>query len=168
MKGYRFVTENLKSGHGDIQWRVGEWRECKGKLSLCKTGLHASEKPRDSLSYAFGTRWFECETRGEILKDTDKFCASEMRLVREIPREVIIQFAIDCAKKVLPIFEKQYHGDKRPRKAIDKAQAYLKYPSTTARAASAAARAASAAMKQWQNKHLLNLIRKTVVKEINE
>ena len=194
MKGYRFVTENLKSGNGDIQWRVGEWRECKGKLSLCKNGLHASEKPIDSLSYVFGTRWFECETRGEILKDTDKFCASEMRLVREIPREVIIQFAIDCAKKVLPIFEKQYHGDKRPRKAIDKAQAYLKNPSTTARAANdaayatvyaasaaasaasdtvyaasdATARAASDAMKQWQNKHLLNLIRKTVVKEINE
>ena len=169
MKGYRFVTEDLKSGNGDIQWRVGEWRECKGKLSLCKNGLHASEKPIDSLSYVFGTRWFECETRGKILKDTDKFCASEMRLVREIPKEVIIQFAIDCAKKVLPIFEKQYYGDKRPRKAIDKAQAYLKNPSDAARAAASdAAYAASDAMKQWQNKHLLNLIRKTVVKEINE
>ena len=56
MKGYRFVTENLKSGNGDIQWRVGEWRECKGKLSLCKNGLHASEKPIDSLNYVFGTR----------------------------------------------------------------------------------------------------------------
>ena len=35
-------------------------------------------------------------------------------------------------------------------------------------ASDATARAASDAMKQWQNKHLLNLIRKTVVKEINE
>ena len=187
MKGYRFVTENLESEHGNIQWVVGEWQECKGKLSLCKNGLHASEKPIDSLAYIFGTRWFECETRGEILKDTDKFCASEMRLVREISKEVIIQFATDCAKKVLPFFEKQYPDDKRPRKAIDKAQAYLKNSSAAARdasaatyaaraayAASAATYAASAAardatydtMKQWQNKHLLNLIRKTVVKEV--
>ena len=230
MKGYRFVKENLKSEHGDIQWAPGEWQKREGKLSLCENGLHASQKPLDSLNYVFGTRWFECEARGKILKDTDKFCASEMRLLQEIPKDVLIQFAIECARKALPIFERQYY-DKRPRKAIRVAQAYLKNPSDAAHAAtraasdaayaasdaayaagdavyaasaaartaayaasaasdaasaaravsyaasaardaayaaSAASDAASAAMKHWQNKHLLNLIRKTVVKEINE
>ena len=141
MKGYRFVTEDLRSGNGDgdIQWRVGEWRECKGKLSLCKNGLHASEKPIDSLSYVFGTRWFECEARGKILKDSDKFCASEMRLLQEIPKDVLVQFAIDCAKKVLFIFERRCYGDERPRRAIGSAQACLKNPSDAARAAARAA-----------------------------
>ena len=210
MKGYRFVKENLKSEHGDIQWVLGEWQKCEGKLSLCKTGLHASQKPLDSLNYIFGTRWFECEARGKVFSEnSDKFCASEMRLFQEIPKEVLIQFAIDCAKKVLSLFKKEYPNNKQPR--IKAAELYLKKPNAltrdaaraaydaseavkTAYDASDAARAAynaseavktaysetartvwttraacndwvawkdaSDAMKKWQNRHLLNLIRK--------
>jgi hypothetical protein len=207
LKGYRFVTDDLKSQHGDTQWVVGKWQKCKGELSLCQNGFHASEKPPDSLSYIFGTRWFECEARGEILKDTDKFCASEMRLVKEIPKKVIQQFAIDCAWRVLHVFEEKYPDDKRPRQAIDAAKAYLKFPTqenlgklsaaayaaaratdaatdaaaraaayAAARATDAAARATDAATDaaaraaayaaewKWQNKHLLNLIKKALTK----
>ena len=156
MKGYRFVKENLKSEHGNIQWVPGEWQKCEGKSSLCETGLHASQKPLDSLNYIFGTRWFECEARGKILKDSDKFCASEMRLLREIPKEILIQFAIDCAKKALPVFEREYPNDKRPRKVIKAAELYLKNPNAltcdaarTAYDASEAACTASAARATW-------------------
>ena len=98
MTGYKFIKENLKSEHRNIQWVLGEWQKCEEELSLCETELHASQKPLDSLNYIFGTRWFECEARGKILKDSensDKFCASEMRLLQEIPKEILIQFAID-------------------------------------------------------------------------
>ena len=156
MKGYKFVKENLKSEHGNIQWVLGEWQKCEGKSSLCETGLHASQKPLDSLNYIFGTRWFECEARGKILKDRDKFCASEMRLLQEIPKKVLIQFAIDCAKKTLPIFEREYPNDKRPRKVIKAAELYLKNPNAltcdaarTAYDASEAACTASAARATW-------------------
>ena len=156
MTGYKFVKENLKSGHGDIQWVLGEWQKCEGKSSLCETGLHASQKPLDSLNYIFGTRWFECEARGKILKDSDKFCASEMRLLQEIPKKVLIQFAIDCAKKTLPVFEREYPNDKRPRKVIKAAELYLKNPNAltcdaarTAYDASEAACTASAARATW-------------------
>jgi len=156
MKGYRFVKENLKSEHGNIQWVPGEWQKCEGKSSLCETGLHASQKPLDSLNYIFGTRWFECEARGKILKDSDKFCASEMRLLQEIPKKVLIQFAIDCAKKALPVFEREYPNDKRPRKVIKAAELYLKNPNAltcdaarTAYDASEAACTASAARATW-------------------
>ena len=98
MTGYKFVKENLKSEHGDIQWVPGEWQKCEGELSLCKNGLHASQKPLDSLDYTFGTRWFECEAR-RILKGSDKFCASEMRLLQEIPKDILIQFAIIVPRK---------------------------------------------------------------------
>ena len=217
IKGYRFVTDDLKSQHGDIQWVIGKWQKCKGELALCENGFHASEKPIDSLNYLFGTRWFECEVRGEILKDTDKFCASEMRLMREIPKKVIQQFAIDCAYHVLQILEDEYPDDKRPRQALRAAKAYLKSPTEenlerlnaawavaytadaaraaawdaaraaawaaawaatraaawaatrdaawaaawdAARAAADAADAAKGAEIKWQNRHLLNLIRK--------
>ena len=173
MKGYRFVTDDLKSQHGNTQWQIGKWQKCKGKLSLCHNGFHASQKPIDSLNYIFGTRWFECEAQGEILKDTDKVCASEMRIVKEIPNKVIQQFAIDCAWRVLHIFEERYPGDKRPRQAIEAARAYLKFPTqenlatlaATGTAAGTAARAAAwgaagDAERKWQNRHLLNLIKK--------
>ena len=156
MTGYRFVKENLKSEHGDIQWAPGEWQKCEGKLSLCETGLHASQKPLDSLNYIFGTRWFECEARGKILKDSDKFCASEMRLLQEIPKGVLIQFAIDCARKVLPVFEKEYPNNKQLRKVVKAAELYLKNPNAltcdaarTAYEASEAACTASAARATW-------------------
>ena len=176
MKGYRFVTDALKSERGDTQWMIGKWQKRKGELSLCCNGFHASQKPIDSLSYIFGTRWFECEARGQILKDTDKFCASEMRIVKEIPNKVIQQFAIDCAWRVLHIFEEGYPDDKRPRQALEAVRAYLKFPTQenldkltaacdAARAAAcdaaraAASDAARAAEQKWQNRHLQNLIR---------
>lgn len=169
MRGYRFVTDNLKSEHGDTQWVIGKWQKCKGELSLCKCGFHASQKPADSLNFIFGTRWFICEAKGEILKDTDKFCASEMRLLKEIPNKIIQQFTIDCAWRVLHIFEGKYPDDKRPRQALEAARAYLqnlceenRLTLNAARdAAWAAARdAARAAERKWQKRHLLNLIRK--------
>ena len=153
MTGYKFVKENLKSGHGDIQWVLGEWQKCEGKSSLCETGLHASQKTLDSLNYIFGIRWFECEARGKILKDSDKFCASEMRLLQEIPKGVLIQFAIDCARKVLPVFEKEYPNNKRPRKVIEAAELYLKNPNAltcdAARTAYDASEAACTVRATW-------------------
>jgi len=130
LKGYRFVTDDLKSRYGNVRWQIGEWNKCEGRLWLCTNGFHASENPLDSLSYAYGTRWFECEARGGILRDRDKFCASEMRLVREIPRRVLQRFALDCAWRTVRIFEAEYPADKRLRKALKTVRAYLKSPNS--------------------------------------
>lgn len=143
MKGYRFVTQGLTSKHGDVKWEVGKWHKCKGELNLCACGFHASQKPIDSLNYILGTRWFECEARGKFLKDNDKFCASKMRLVKEIPSTILREFAIDCAWRVLHIFERKYPDDKRPRLALEAAKAYLKFPTEENRERMAAARDAA-------------------------
>ena len=95
MKCYRFVEQNLTSQHGSIHWEIGKWQKHEGHLALCTSGFHASKRPIDSLHYVFGTRWFHAEARGTIIYDDDKFVASEMRLVREIPVKVVQQFAID-------------------------------------------------------------------------
>ena len=192
MKGYRFVTEDLRSEHGTVQWVVDEWQHFKGNLEMCKTGLHASKEPMDSLRYIFGSRWFICEAKGKILKDTDKFCASDMRLLKEIPVTVIKRFAIECAKHVLPIFEKEHPSDKRPREAIEATEKYLAEPTeenlkkldaarnaagaaqdaawaawAAAWAAWAAARdaawaAARAAEEKWQKRTLNKLIKQAI------
>ena len=129
VKGYRFVTNDLRSKHGAVRWRVGEWQHVGGELSLCNLGFHACKEPTDSLEYVFGERWFSVEAKGTFLFGDDKFCCSDMRLVKEIPVTVIKRWAVECAKHVLPIYEKHYPNDNRPREAIDAAERYLADPS---------------------------------------
>ena len=167
---YRFVTKDLRSQNGDMQWVVGEWKKVEGKLSLCNVGLHACRTPYQSLAHVFGDRWFVAEARGVVVEEGDKFCASEMRLVKEIPVSVIHQYTVDCAYHVLPIYEKEYPDDKRPRLALEAKQAWINDPSDenkrkldaawAARAAAWAARAAAwDAEIEWQKQHLEELIK---------
>ena len=191
MRGYRFVTDDLKSKNGEVQWEIGKWQKHDGELKLCKSGFHASKEPLYSLNYVFGSRWFICEARGKILEDDDKFCAEEMRLLREIPdlKRLMVRFAVDCAKRCLPRFEKVFPEDERPREAIEAAEVWFKNPTeenrraaesaaesaawsaaglaaesaarSAAWSAGAAAGSAGLAERKWQRKHLNKLIKET-------
>ena len=66
-----------------------------------------------------------------------------MKLTNE--HKLYIEFSIGCALQVLPIFESKYKQDKRPRQALEAAQAFLDKPSTKTRAAAAAVAVADAA-----------------------
>lgn len=158
--GYRWLTKDLKSEHGNVEWKPGEWKKQDGKLELCRNGFHASREPLDSLNYDFGVRWFHCEARGEILEDNDKFIASEMRVTKEIvnAKNIVVAFAIACAKRSLKYFEEKNPDDLRPRKAIEAAEAWLQNP-TKQNEAARAAEAAEAAEKKWQKRKLKQLIR---------
>jgi hypothetical protein len=69
-----------------------------------------------------------------------------LRATTEDSKMFSVKFAIACADRVLIIFESKYPGDKRPREAIEAAQAFLLNPSKkTADAAADAAHAAHAA-----------------------
>lgn len=145
--GYKFVTSKMKSMNGDQKWKMGKWYKHEGKLEICKSGFHASPTPLDSLEYIYGNRWFVVEARGEIQQDGNKFVASEMRLVQEIPvKKVVLPFAIFCARRCLANYEKKYPDDSRPRKAIEAAEKYMKNPTEENRiAARSAADAAGSA-----------------------
>jgi hypothetical protein len=123
---YRFVNEDMTS-HQDnkILWKIGEWKKQEGKLKCCENGLHASLTPYKSINNVYGNRWFIAEYKGKIVKEDDKFCASEMRLVKEIPIKVLQYFAIRCAKRVLKFYEKHLPDDKRPALAIQAAEDFL-------------------------------------------
>ena len=127
-KCYRWVNTDLTSQHGKIQWTVGEWVKHEGELSLCESGLHACRSPLDSLEQVWGSRWFQAEARGKIESDESKFCASEMRLVREVPEKVIRRFALDCAEHVYGLWEREYPDDLRVRVSLDATRAYLDDP----------------------------------------
>jgi len=164
IKAYKTVTVDLKSGHGNVSWVIGEWKKHEGDLKLCECGFHASKHPYDAaLVFNQGSRLFEVEARGTIVNsdNKDKFVSSEMRLVKEIVtdaefRKVCVRFGVWNAKQVLPIFEKNSPGDNRVRNLIEVLDKWLigaanleevrnaRYAASAAYA-SAAASAASAA-----------------------
>jgi hypothetical protein len=81
--------------------------------------------PRDSLRNVYGQRWFISEAREEIVKQDNKFAASEMRIVEEIPKTVLQRFAIWCAYGSLKYYEKKYPKDTRAINCIQAAKDYL-------------------------------------------
>jgi len=145
-KCFRWVTKEHTSQHGDVKWVPGEWVKQSGELKLCENGLHGCRDPLDSLNQVWGDEWWAAEARGTVLKDDDKFCASEMRIIRRIPDALIRRFALDCAEHVYPIWEKAYPSDLRVRGCLDATKAYLDDPSPENKEAmTGAARAARAA-----------------------
>ena len=150
IRGYKFLQQDLTSRNDPkhVKWVVKEWRKHSGPLEMCQAGFHASETPLDSLNYVYGDRWFKIEAKGKLLKDSGKFVAEQMRLVKELPTKLItVRFAVACARHTLDKFEVKYPEDKRPREALDAAEAWVKDPSEANRSAawSAARSAASAA-----------------------
>ena len=114
--------------HGRDGWPLQEVEELPTgtKPILCEIGLHASKSALDALSYAPGPFVSRVRLEGTVVVGDDKACATRrVRLAGPVDasRELRL-FAADCAEHVLPIFEKEYPGDDRPRKAIEAARRF--------------------------------------------
>jgi hypothetical protein len=131
IKGYKFITDEMKSKNGNFKWELGIWQEERSKdIKLCEYGLHACKTPYQSLKYIYGNRWFQVEARGKIIYDNKnsepKFVASEMRLVKELPtKKIVVEFACWCARQCLKNYQKEFPNDKRPEEAIKAAEDYM-------------------------------------------
>jgi hypothetical protein len=97
---------------------------------LCQRGYHLCR--RGDLVRWLGPTIYEAEVAPDaiILAADDKVVTSgPVRLVRQMTRwndRTARLFAADCAERALPIFERAYPGDDRPRKAIAAARAYAR------------------------------------------
>jgi hypothetical protein len=127
IRGYKFITDEMKSSNGDCTWKLNEWKTHNGKIELCSSGFHACRTALQSLSYVYGNRWFIVEASGDINeKEGDKFVSSEMRLIKELPvKEIVVKFSCVCARRSLKNFKKQFPNDKRPEEAIQAAEDYM-------------------------------------------
>lgn len=150
----------MVSRHNDETWKIGEWKKLSGGIILCASGFHCSKKVSHAFSYIPGEVVAKVEVRGQSDIGNDKEAYSEMRIVRayEWTKTDSVKLAIFAAEQVIEVYEKEYPRDDRPRKAIEAAKAYLKYPTgatthavanaiyaATNAAANAAATAAAAA-----------------------
>ena len=117
---------SLPTQNEDGTWTPGDWMDdIHGELEICDNGYHVVKF--DQLIYWLNTRIFEVEVDGEIIEDYDKSVCRKCRLVRELTawnERSVRLFTCDCAEHVLPIFERKYPNDNRPRKAIETARLY--------------------------------------------
>jgi hypothetical protein len=128
--------------------RPGKWMPKIKKLVPCDSGYHLCRE--SDLVLWLGPRIFLAECRGERVDVDDKIVVSEARLIRECKawdEKTARLFACDCAERVLPIFEKAYPKDGRPRAAIETARLFAGGKATQEELAAAwdAARAAARA-----------------------
>ena len=142
---YKFLRKGMKSENGNLKWRLNKWNKAEGQLSMCNNGLHACKEPYWAFSYVQGEILALVECRGKHLKDKNKECWEEQRVVKTWTwtKKDSVRLAIYSAELVIKIYERQYPNDDRPRKAIETAKEWLKHP--TMKSAYAAADAAHAA-----------------------
>jgi len=98
-----------------------------------------------------GKTWLLAQTERNGKKVIKKLIAegkldwATWTIVRIMTRPQYLQYAIFAAEQVLPIFEKKYPADKRPRQAIEAARVALENDTIKNRRAAAAAGWAAAA-----------------------
>ena len=125
-KCLRVRDGQLASCHGGTQiWPPGEWVQAPGPLALCQPGtLHAC-RPRDLLSWLTDEIW-HAEIGGDVLEGEDKVGCLRMRITTRCAWDTTAArlFAADCAERVLPIYERAFPTDRRPRAAIEAARLF--------------------------------------------
>lgn len=178
---YKVTGPDGESVHGGKgKWTLGRWRTVKGALVPCENGLHLVDADHLAQWVALNAIVWEAEVEGDLIDAGDKHVARKARVTRQVgvlTRELLVEWACDCAERALPIFEKRYPDDQRPRKAIETTRGWLRGEASieqvreSRRAAYAAAAAASAAAtayaadrreeRAWQGARLLELLRRT-------
>jgi len=92
----------------------------------------------------------EKELKGDVklITDTllkeDRFNDANWLLTKLMNKKQCVEYAVFAAKQVLGVFEKKHPNDKKPRKAIEAAEKYLKDPSENNKKAAAYAYAYAA------------------------
>jgi hypothetical protein len=159
MKYYKILVNGKSCNGGDSTWflpkgkRPGKWMpKIEGELKLCEHGYHLV-KAEEILEWVKeDCQIFEAEPKGKVTYDGSKGVCRSARLLKQLNwnDKIARLFACDCAERVLPIFEKNYPDDKRPRVAIETVRRYVNGLSgeeelAAAEAAAGAARAARGA-----------------------
>ena len=133
----------------------GEWLpEIEGELEMCVRGYHVCTKK--SLTSWINANLYEVEIGGDVIIGDDKIVASKMRFVRKVDTwndRTARLFACWCAEQVLPLYEKEYPNDDRPRKAIETSRRYANGEATTDELAAARDAAVDA-----DNPQMFNLV----------
>jgi hypothetical protein len=150
---YKWLNPDRTTTYQRVKWpvRVGAWT-ADTRPVMCVSGWHLATHQGIAEHARNGAVLWIAEGRGASVAADDKVAFSSARLVSQVgtlTQIIAVQWAAECAKRVLRHYEDRYPGDKRPREAIDAALRWAKNPTEANRyaayyAASAAYDAAAA------------------------
>ena len=146
---YKWLTTDRMTTYQHTTWpsKARVWTPAETPR-LCVSGWHLATHEGIGSHARIGAVLWEAEGRGKSVGGDDKTAFASARLLRQIgvlDRQIAVQWAAECAKRVLKHYEDRYPKDKRPRDAINAALAWAKNPTEKNRAANANANAAAAA-----------------------
>jgi len=156
MKYYKFLTEDNRGGYSGLDYtpylpkngKPGKWlpKIPADELVECDRGYHACKS--DQLLSWLNVRLYEVKLGGKIIDGENKSLAQRIRFVRKIDTwndKTARLYACWCAEQALPIYERDYPDDRRPREAIEVAARYASGIATAEELAAAGAAAGAAA-----------------------
>ena len=146
---YKWLNPDRTTTYQGVKWpkRVGVWTPDATPV-MCTSGWHLATHEGIAEHARTGAVLWIAEGRGEFVAAGDKVAFSSARLVSQVgtlTQIIAVQWAAECAKRVLRHFEDRYPEDKRPREAIQAALKWAKDPTEANRAAAVAAANAVAA-----------------------
>ena len=162
---YKWLKPDRTTTYQGVKWpkRVGVWTP-DAKPVFCQSGWHLATHQGIAEYARTGAVLWIAEGRGASVAADDKVAFSSARLVSQVgtlTRVIAVQWAAECARRVLKHYEDRYPEDKRPREAIQAALKWAKDPTEANRAdaANAAADAAREKEREWQSDRLLELLK---------
>ena len=147
---YKWLKPDRTTTYQGVKWpkRVGVWTPDETP-KLCASGWHLATHQGIAGHARTGAVLWIAEGRGASVVAEDKVAFSSARLVSQVgtlTQVIAVQWAAECARRVLKHYEDRHPEDKRPREAIQAALKWAKDPTETNHdAAYAAAKAAYAA-----------------------
>ena len=160
---YKWLNPNRTTTYQGVKWpkRVGVWTPDETP-KLCVSGWHLATHRGISEHTLVGAVLWIAEGRGaSVAADDDKVAFSSARLVSQVgtlTQVIAVQWAAECARRVLKHYEDRYPEDKRPREAIQAALKWAKDPTEANRAAAYNAANARQEERAWQAAKLLELL----------
>ena len=102
---WHFTADTLRDGHAIPP--IGETLRHEGELSICKSGLHASERMIDALHYSPGPTIHRVRCGGRIVRQDDKLCSSERTILwsHRVSDDLLRGFARQQARSVLHLWD---------------------------------------------------------------
>ena len=129
---YKWLKPDRTTTYQGVKWpkRVGVWTPDVTPV-MCVSGWHLATHEGIAEHARTGSVLWIAEGRGEFVAAGDKVAFSSARLVSQVgtlTQIIAVQWAAECAKRVLRHFEDHHPEDKRPREAIQAALKWAKDP----------------------------------------
>jgi len=137
---------HLPTKKRDGTWEPGKWMPKLTDLVPCEHGYHLCRE-QDLIRW-LGPMICVAEGRGKQIVCDDKVVFAQARLLSSCKiwnKRTGRLFVADCAEHVLPIWERKYPNDPRPRKAVEAARLFADGEITREKLATAGAAARDAA-----------------------